>query len=432
SAPMERRVLSHITPVRLRAKVVHGFGRGSKQLGFPTANLQIRWDAELGTLSEEERAVRTFAESHRTGIYCALGSIEEMPGVHKVAMSMGWNPTFDDVKAKTIEPWILHRFDQDFYGCHLRLLVLAYVRPELKFESTDQLKREIALDGDFCRTSLDLPDFATFQLDPFLQAPPSIATSGPLKETLQTLPPPGPGVVRLFLARHGETVANEQGILCGGDLDSELNALGERQATELAEELSAVLEAPALLGSSPQRRAVSSAEALALAFPASPRLVVKDLHEMRYGDLEGARIQDVRAEMAALAQSWKRGDLEDRFPLCRNKVHQPTKAARPHSGYPAHLESKERVGSSGESPQDVARRVMASLRSVLAQASGGSVLLVCHSWVNKALIAAVTPGGLQRLLEVPQRNCALNVVDYDEGGFRVLAVDLVPTSRANL
>ena len=35
--------------------------------------------------------------------------------------------------------------------------------------------------------------------------------------------------------RHGETVANEQGILCGGDLDSELNALGERQATELAE-----------------------------------------------------------------------------------------------------------------------------------------------------------------------------------------------------
>ena len=35
---------------------------------------------------------------------------------------------------------------------------------------------------------------------------------------------------------------------------------------------------------------------------------------------EGARIQDVRAEMAALAQSWKRGDLEDRFPLCQNKA----------------------------------------------------------------------------------------------------------------
>ena len=28
-------------------------------------------------------------------------------------MSMGWNPTFDDVKAKTVEPWILHDFDED-------------------------------------------------------------------------------------------------------------------------------------------------------------------------------------------------------------------------------------------------------------------------------------------------------------------------------
>ena len=36
---------------------------------------------------------------------------------------MGWNPTFDDVEAKTIEPWILHHFDQDFYGCYLRLLL---------------------------------------------------------------------------------------------------------------------------------------------------------------------------------------------------------------------------------------------------------------------------------------------------------------------
>lgn len=26
---------------------------------------------------------------------------------------MGWNPTFEDVKAKTIEPWILHHFDEE-------------------------------------------------------------------------------------------------------------------------------------------------------------------------------------------------------------------------------------------------------------------------------------------------------------------------------
>lgn len=39
---MESRELSLIAPVRLRGKVVHGFGRGSKELGFPTANIEIR------------------------------------------------------------------------------------------------------------------------------------------------------------------------------------------------------------------------------------------------------------------------------------------------------------------------------------------------------------------------------------------------------
>lgn len=115
---MESRELSLIAPVRLRGKVVHGFGRGSKELGFPTANIEIRnlfewmakrcldildhvrrfsccfhafhrcsmhcmlqrglvllclgWAAESSSLSEEERQVRDFATNHRTGIYCVL------------------------------------------------------------------------------------------------------------------------------------------------------------------------------------------------------------------------------------------------------------------------------------------------------------------------------------------------------------------------
>lgn len=241
---MERQ-LSFITPVRLRAKVVHGYGRGSKQLGFPTANLEIRWDGDAlssSTLSEEERIVRDFATSHRTGIYCAFGSVEGAVGgkqVHQVAMSMGWNPTFDDVKAKTIEPWILHQFDEDFYGCYLRLLVLAYVRPEVKFESTEQLKEEIAADGEFCKASLSKPELAAFKKDPFLTpwvVPKPLTfgahvfTSTPLRETLQSLPPLQPGFVRLFLARHGETDANQQGMLCGGDHESELNTQGVNRA----------------------------------------------------------------------------------------------------------------------------------------------------------------------------------------------------------
>ncbi|CAK9069516.1 unnamed protein product [Durusdinium trenchii] len=418
---MERE-LCLITPVRLRGKVVHGFGRGSKELGFPTANLEIQeesWESKAeeatATSSGDQRALRHFAESHRTGIYCAFGSIEEGVGgeeVHPVAMSMGWNPTFEDVKAKTIEPWILHHFDEDFYDCHLRLLVVAYVRPEVKFESLEQLKAEIGKDGDFCRMSLEIPSLACFKEDPFLkpwtqkvQDMPGIITSAQLQEALSQLPPLLESHTRLFLTRHGETAANEQGVLCGGGHESELNQQGLKQAEELARELRECRFA--LVGSSSQLRARQSAQLLsAERNDVSTAEVLENLHEMRYGHLEGARIADVRSEMISIAESWRHGKLQERV-----------------------------GGVEGESPQDLIERVLASLGKVLRQNRGQNVLLVCHSWVNKALIAHVTPGlGLQKLLDVPQRNCAVNVLDYccegtDAGSFQVLAVDLVAQSR---
>ncbi|CAE7677602.1 FHY [Symbiodinium pilosum] len=328
---------------------------------------------------------------HRAGIYCAWGAIEEGVGghvVHKVAMSMGWNPTFTDVKAKTVEPWILHTFDEDFYGCHLRLLVLAYIRPELKFDTTEQLKREIAADGEFCSAAL-----------------------GSELQSFRELPPLQSGCVRLLLARHGETLANEKGLLCGGDHESELNANGEQQAEELAREIS-LLVAPEIIGSSSQRRAVKSADLVARCFPSSTRrLVVEDLCEMRYGLLEGAVIANVGAEMKTIAQAWRDGNVEERV-----------------------------GGEQGESPKDLVDRVMRALSTSLQHQEGKAVLLVCHSWVNKALIAMATPGlGLHKLLDIPQRNCAVNVIDVDcrqtclsPSSFRVLAVDLVAGSRARI
>ncbi|CAK9095370.1 Bifunctional riboflavin kinase/FMN phosphatase [Includes: FMN phosphatase (FMN phosphohydrolase) [Durusdinium trenchii] len=389
---------------------------GSKELGFPTANLEIQEAEEAtATSSGDQRALRHFAESHRTGIYCAFGSIEEGVGgeeVHPVAMSMGWNPTFEDVKAKTIEPWILHHFDEDFYDCHLRLLVVAYVRPEVKFESLEQLKAEIGKDGDFCRMSLEIPSLACFKEDPFLkpwtqkvQDMPGIITSAQLQEALSQLPPLLESHTRLFLTRHGETAANEQGVLCGGGHESELNQQGLKQAEELARELRECRFA--LVGSSSQLRARQSAQLLsAERNDVSTAEVLENLHEMRYGHLEGARIADVRSEMISIAESWRHGKLQERV-----------------------------GGVEGESPQDLIERVLASLGKVLRQNRGQNVLLVCHSWVNKALIAHVTPGlGLQKLLDVPQRNCAVNVLDYccegtDAGSFQVLAVDLVAQSR---
>eukprot|EP00933_Yihiella_yeosuensis_P022695 TRINITY_DN17829_c3_g1_i1.p1 TRINITY_DN17829_c3_g1~~TRINITY_DN17829_c3_g1_i1.p1 ORF type:complete len:308 (-),score=66.78 TRINITY_DN17829_c3_g1_i1:676-1509(-) len=267
------RSLQLIKPVRLRAEVVHGFGRGSKQLGCPTANLRICWEeSDPAKLSDEERSVLDFAQHHGTGIYCAFGSLDEAVGgesVYPVALSMGWNPTFSDVKAKTIEPWILHQFSEDFYGCHLRLLVLGFIRPELKFNSLEELKTEIFADGEFCRTALASPELADFQSDAFLRpwgtsspmpsspsnklaAEPTsgsenclagvLCVGSKLHDAVGSLPLLEKGFTRLFLVRHGETQANELGLLSGGSSDSELNTKGAQQAEDLGRELSEILK----------------------------------------------------------------------------------------------------------------------------------------------------------------------------------------------
>ncbi len=160
------------SPAKLAGTVVHGFGRGSAQLGFPTANLCINWAEKADALTAEERDVRTFVDSNRTGIYAAWAQVAtgEDRGVYKVAMSVGWNPHFGDLERKTIEAWLLHDFGADFYDRRLKLVVVGFVRPELKFDSLDELIKEIQADGDFCRGALDDPSHARWPGDPFFAA----------------------------------------------------------------------------------------------------------------------------------------------------------------------------------------------------------------------------------------------------------------------
>ena len=50
-----------------------------------------------------------------TGIYCGWASVGTSPQVYQMVMSVGWNPFYKNEK-KTVEPWLLHTFDEDFYG----------------------------------------------------------------------------------------------------------------------------------------------------------------------------------------------------------------------------------------------------------------------------------------------------------------------------
>ena len=61
-------------------------------------------------------------------------------------MSIGVRPTVDG-KNRTIEMNIFD-FGEDIYGCIMKIFVCAYLRPEEKFNSLDELKLRIDKDKE--------------------------------------------------------------------------------------------------------------------------------------------------------------------------------------------------------------------------------------------------------------------------------------------
>ncbi len=109
----------------LVGEVIHGYGRGSRKLGFPTANLKV-----------EEVLVP------RPGIYAVWAVYEghRFPGV----ANLGWNPTFQDHKF-SIEVHILN-FDKEIYGQPLRVEFVERQRDEVTFRGPEELIAQIKKD----------------------------------------------------------------------------------------------------------------------------------------------------------------------------------------------------------------------------------------------------------------------------------------------
>jgi riboflavin kinase/FMN adenylyltransferase len=112
-------------PYSLSGEVIHGHGRGSRKLGFPTANLKPTG--------------RLFPKS---GIY-AVWAIHKGRRYDGVA-NLGWNPTFQDQKF-SIEIHILN-FDRDIYGENLRVEFVRRLRDEVTFRGPEELIAQIKKD----------------------------------------------------------------------------------------------------------------------------------------------------------------------------------------------------------------------------------------------------------------------------------------------
>ena len=112
--------------------VEQGDQRG-RTIGFPTANV---------ALGEHLRP--------RFGVYAVRALIDGQ--WRNAVANLGKRPTV----GKLQENFEVHLFDftGDLYGVNLRVQLLDFIRPEMKFAGLDQLKAQIAADGQAARTLL--------------------------------------------------------------------------------------------------------------------------------------------------------------------------------------------------------------------------------------------------------------------------------------
>lgn len=147
----------------MEGEIVKGYGRGSKNLGVPTANLSpVDVQGDIAGLP--------------SGVYFGWAKLktsetqQESDGlVHKMVMNIGKRPTFikDNSPDISIEVHVMHSFQQDFYGQRMKVLVVGYLRPEMKFDTIEILLNRIQTDIGVSRTQLDGEVWSRYAEDPF-------------------------------------------------------------------------------------------------------------------------------------------------------------------------------------------------------------------------------------------------------------------------
>ncbi|KAL2634661.1 hypothetical protein R1flu_006140 [Riccia fluitans] len=143
-------------PLRVREHIVKGFGRGSKQMGIPTANVDPEEVPEHVLILPK-------------GVYCGWAQVNGETldkGVHKMVMNIGNRPTFADGGGISVEVHILYDYgDVYFYGEQLSLLVVGFIREEMQFKSIGELVQRILADIETARKGLDEEDMQKFVSD---------------------------------------------------------------------------------------------------------------------------------------------------------------------------------------------------------------------------------------------------------------------------
>ncbi|WP_262691945.1 bifunctional riboflavin kinase/FAD synthetase [Kordiimonas aestuarii] len=128
----------------INGRVTEGDRRG-RTIGFPTANV------ELGESLQP-----------KLGVYAVRVHVEGDDRVHLGVVNVGLRPTFD--KRDVLMEVHLFDYEGNLYGKHMRAELVAFLRPEQKFDGLDALKAQITRDCKTAKIVLAEPENAADRL----------------------------------------------------------------------------------------------------------------------------------------------------------------------------------------------------------------------------------------------------------------------------
>ncbi|KAJ1823015.1 hypothetical protein LPJ56_000365 [Coemansia sp. RSA 2599] len=199
----------------------------------------------------------------------------------------------------------------------------------------------------------------------------------------------------LYLARHGETDANANGVMQGSLINLPLNERGRQQAALLAAEMSS--KQLDWIVSSEMDRAVQTADAVAQLCPGVPVSREQRLHEVSSGILDGKLVKDCRHLVRQVDLEWRMGNLDAKV-------------------------------SGGESANEISVRLLAAFADILDEARRRHyqrVFVCSHGGALRSIMALLVNKDIRTLGMFPHRNCCYHcvAVEMDDGGGDKVTVD---------
>ncbi len=131
-------------PHRLVGEVVHGDHRG-RELGYPTANMAVQDNVIIP------------ADGVYSALMTAIEPVTNDKRIFPAAVSIGTNPTFEDVMERRVEAYAIGQENLDLYGQVITLDFIKAVRPMEKFAGITELLAAMA--SDISKATIQINDF---------------------------------------------------------------------------------------------------------------------------------------------------------------------------------------------------------------------------------------------------------------------------------